>query len=126
MILIIKSLLSQMTTRTEKTFLNSNHGVKKKIKTAYDKYLQYILGLNGESGEKNQAFSRKKLFSFLKSSRTDAQGIAVLIKGDKTCTNDVDQANLLNSLHSVFSCKSTLRPFQTLSYHNVEWCNPPC
>ena len=54
----------------------------------------------------------RPLFSFLKSSETDAQGIAVLIKGDKTCTNDVDQANLLNSLHSVFSCKSTLDLFK--------------
>ena len=59
------------------------------------------------SGEENQAFSRKKLFSFLKSSKTDAQGIAVLKNGDKTCTNDADQANLLNSLfHSVFSVRA--------------------
>ena len=105
----IKSLLSQQTVRTEKPFLNSKHGVKKKIKTAYDKYHLDILGLDGESGEENQAFSRKKLFSFLKSSKTDAQGIAVLKKGDKTCTNDVDQANLLKSqFHSVFSVRAPL------------------
>ena len=45
----------------------------------------------------NQAFSRKKLFNFLKSSKTDAQGMALLEKGDKVCTNNVDQANLLNA-----------------------------
>ena len=57
----------------------------------------------------NQAFSRKKLFSFLKSSKTDAQGIALLKKGDKVCTNDVDQANLLNAqFQSVISIRSPL------------------
>ena len=57
----------------------------------------------------NQAFSRKKLFSFLKSSKNDAQGIALFKKGDKVCTNDVDQANLLNAqFQSVFSIRSPL------------------
>ena len=56
----------------------------------------------------SQAFSKKKLFSFLKSSKTDAQGIAVLKKGDKICTDDVDQASLLNSqFHSVVSVRAT-------------------
>ena len=61
-----------------------------------------VLGLNDETG--NQSFCRKKLFSFLKSSRADAQGIAVLKKGDTVCTANVDQASLLNSqFQSVFS-----------------------
>ena len=52
---------------------------------------------------------RKKLFSFLKSSCAEAQGIAVLRKGDAVCTGNVDQANLLNSqFHSVFSIRSPL------------------
>ena len=90
-----------------RSFLNSKHGVKQKIKLAYDKYLEDILGLNDETG--NQPFCRKKLFSFLKSSRADAQGIAVLRKGDAVCTGNVDQANLLNSqFHSVFSIRSPL------------------
>ena len=63
---------------SEFTRLYHKHGVKRKIKTAYDNYLLDILGLNRESGEENQAFSSKKLFSFLKSSKTDAQGIALL------------------------------------------------
>ena len=58
--------------------------------------------MDGESGEENQAFSRKKLFSFLKSSKTDAQGNALLKKGDNACTNDVDQANLLNAQFQSF------------------------
>ena len=74
---------------------------------AYEKYLDDILGLNDETG--NQPFCRKKLFSFLKSSCTDAQGIAVLRKGDAVCTGYVDQANLLNlQFHSVFSIRSPL------------------
>ena len=95
--------------KDRKAFLNSKHGVKRKIKTAYEKYLLDILGLDGESGEQNQAFSRKKLFSFLKSSKSDAQGIALLKKGDNVCTNDVDQANLLNAqFQSVFSIRAPL------------------
>ena len=43
----------------------------------------------------NQPFFRKKLFSFLKSSRANSQGIAVLRKGDAVCIGNVDQANLL-------------------------------
>ena len=66
-----------------RSFLNSKHRVKQKIKLAYDKYLEDILGLNDETG--NQPFRRKKLFSFLKSSHADAQGIAVLRKGDAVC-----------------------------------------
>ena len=89
------------------SFLNSRHGVKQKIKLAYDKYLEDILGLNGETG--NQPFCRKKLFSFLKSSRADAQDIAVLRKGDAVCTGNVDQANLSNSqFHSFQSIRSPL------------------
>ena len=78
-----------------RAFLNSEHGIKQKIKPAYDKYLEDILGLNDETG--NQPSGRIKLFSFLKSSRADAQGIAVLRKCYAVCTGNVDQAYLLNS-----------------------------
>ena len=50
--------------KDRKTFLNSKHGVKTKIKMAYDKYLEDILGLNDDTG--NQPFCRKKLFAFLR------------------------------------------------------------
>ena len=74
---------------------------------AYDKYLEDILRLNDDTG--NQPFCRKKLFGFLRSSRADAQGIAVLKKGDAAFTGNVDQANLLNSqFQSVFSIRSPL------------------
>ena len=104
-----KSLGNQKIIKDRKAFLNSEHGVKRKIKIAYDKYLLDILGLDEKSGVENQAFSRKKLFSFLKSSKTDAQGIALLKKGDKVCTNNVDQANLLSAhFQSVFTIRSPL------------------
>ena len=74
---------------------------------SYDKYLEDILRLNDDTG--NQPFCRKKLFSFLKSSRADAQGKAVLKKGDAACTGNVDQVNLLNSqFQSVFAIRSPL------------------
>ena len=43
--------------------------------------------LNDETG--NQPFCRKKLFSFLKSSRADAQGIGVLRAGGAVCIGSV-------------------------------------
>ena len=74
---------------------------------AYDNYLEDILGLNDDTG--NQPFYRKKLFGFLRSSRADAHCIAVLKKGDATCTGNVEQANLFNSpFQSVFSIRSPL------------------
>ena len=93
--------------RDRRAFLNSKHGVRHKIKVAYDMYLEDILGLNEDSG--SQTFCRKKLFSFLKSSRADSQGIAVLRKDDTVCTENVGQADLLNSqFQSVFSIRSPL------------------
>ena len=47
--------------KDSKAFLNSKHGVKRNIKTAYDKHLLNILGLDGESGVEIQTFSRKIL-----------------------------------------------------------------
>ena len=101
-----KKLKRSKAPKDRKAFLDSKHGVKTKIKMAYDKYLEDILGLNDDTG--NQPFCRKKLFGFL-SSRADAQGIAVLKKGDAAFTDNVDQANLLNSkFQSVFSIRSPL------------------
>ena len=48
-------------------------------------------------------------FSFLKCSRADSQGVAVLRKGDTVGTENVDQADLLNSqFQSVFSIRLPL------------------
>ena len=105
---LYRKILKSKDSKDRKALLNSKHGVKRKIKTAY-KYLLDILGLEGNTGKENQVFSRKKLFSSLKSSKTDARGIVVLKKDSKVCTNDVDQANLLNSqFHSVFSVREPL------------------
>ena len=54
--------------------------------------------MSGESAEENQTFCRKKLGASLKGK-----------KGDKTCTNIIDEANLLNSqFQSVFSIRAPL------------------
>ena len=47
---LYKKFTKSTDSKNRKAFLNSKHGVKKKIKTAYDKYLLDILGLDGESG----------------------------------------------------------------------------
>ena len=97
--------------KDRRAFLISKHGVKKKIKAAHNRYLENILGLNDPTADESSksAFSRKKLFSFLKSSRTDIQGIPILKKGESTYTQNVDQANVLNSqFQSAFSLRSPL------------------
>ena len=87
--------------KDRRAFLNRKHGVKQKIKLAYDKYLADILGMNEDTG--NQTFCRKRLFGFLKSSLADTQGIAVLKKGEAVGTGNVDQTNLQNAqFYSVF------------------------
>ena len=68
--------------KDRKHLLNLKHLVKYKIKQAYGRYLENILGIQSldqnvsstpETGQSK--FSVKKLFSFLKNSLRDAQGI---------------------------------------------------
>ena len=56
--------------------------IKKKIKTTYNGYLNDLLGLS----ENNKTCDRKKLFSFLKNSRRDQEGIPPLKENDTLFT----------------------------------------
>ena len=53
---LYRKFLKSKDSKDRKAFLNSKHGVKRKIKTAYDKYLLDILGLEGDTGKENQVF----------------------------------------------------------------------
>ena len=64
-----KKFIKSKDSKDRKAFLNSKHGVKRKIKTAYDKYLLDILGLGGESAEENQYFVGKSYLASLKAPR---------------------------------------------------------
>ena len=73
---------------------------------AYDKYLAEIIGVDNEEQDK---VNSKKLFSFLKHSRQDNQGISPLQSDGKLVTDTTDKANALNKqFHSVFTPKSPL------------------
>ena len=100
-------------TESRKKFLKAKHAVKFKIKRSYENYLEGILGINNPDDDthdvSNSDFSRKRLFSLLKNSKRDSQGIGLLKDGESTVTTDVDKANALNKqLKSVFSSRSAL------------------
>ena len=78
--------------------------IKKKIKILYERYLNDLLGLS----ESNKTCD-KKLFSFLKSSRQDQEGIPPLKDNDILLTETPAKANLCNQqFQSVFTKKSPL------------------
>ena len=87
--------------------------VKTKNKQSYESYLEGILGINNPTENDQDRFqsdfSRKRLFSFLKNSKKDSQGIGPLKEGEQTFTSNVDMANSLNrQFKSVFSSRSAL------------------
>lgn len=96
-------------------FLKVKHLIKSKIKQAYHNYLEDILGLTDpqdSNADTTSKFSSKKLFSLIKNSRQDSQGIAPL-KAKPTDSNlytlNKDKANILNrQFQSVFTPVSPL------------------
>ena len=137
---IKKSLGSQNTVyKDQKASLNSKYGVKKKINTAYDKYLNPRCPWLGRGGgwscKEYQSFSRKKLYSFLKiQSHSDDQGIALKKKKKKKKKKTVSmsvqmmltkQTSVLHSFNQFFN-KNTPRSNEALSYYYVEWRNLTC
>ena len=78
---------------------------------AFEKYLYDILGLSTEAddhaGEAPLKVNTKKLYSLLKHSKQDSNGIASLKADGNTLSSEPDKANALNQqLHSVFSPKA--------------------
>ena len=55
-----------------------------------------MLGLDGKGNQTSGYVDSKKLFQFLKNSRTDQQGISPLKKNDQIHTDTKDKANILN------------------------------
>ena len=72
----------------KRSFLNCKHAVKKKLKQSHDNYFEDILDLNSSNDSREDSkstFSRKKttkLFSVIKNSKQDNQGIPLLKKGE--------------------------------------------
>ena len=79
--------------------------IKKKIKDSYQAYLENLLGLNDEDSKCDS----KKLFSFLKNSRCDQQGIPPLKHDNILYSDTKTKANLFNQqFNSVFTPKEPL------------------
>ena len=79
--------------------------IKKKIKDSYQAYLENLLGLNDEDSKCDS----KKLFSFLKNSHCDQQGIPPLKHDNILYSDTKTKANLFNQqFNSVFTPKEPL------------------
>ena len=89
-------------------FLNYKHLVRWVSEKAYEKYLGDILGINNEIPDQDVGeppkVKTKKLYSLLKHSKQDSNGIAPLKKDGQILLTEVGKANALNDqFQSVFS-----------------------
>ena len=106
-------------------FLRVKQHIKMKIRQSYDLYIEDILGLNSNSDRKDQntaieltdskkgqsQFSIKKLFSLIKNSRQDSEGIAPLQmpNSENLATQSKDKADIANQqFQKAFSKKAPL------------------
>ena len=83
-------------------FNQVKHLVQSKIKSAYNNYLADILGVGSEKGGggENTGFTSKKLFSLVKNSSQDNQGIYWLKDSSDNMlySENIKKADLLNKL----------------------------
>ena len=106
-------------------FLRVKQHIKMKIRQSYDLYIEDIIGLNSNSDRKDQntvieltdskkgqsQFSIKKLFSLIKNSRQDSEGIAPLQmpNSENWATQNKDKADIANQqFQKAFSKKAPL------------------
>ena len=95
-------------------YKNIKHLVQRKMRTAYNRYVEDILGLmdthiTEDVPAEKQTYVPKKLFTFLKHAKQDSGSIATLKEHGKEFSGSVDKANILNrQFQSVFSPKSPL------------------
>ena len=79
--------------------------IKRKIKDSYQAYLENLLGLNDDENK----CDNKKIFSFLKNSRRDQQGIPPLKHANKLNPDTKIRSNLFNQqFNSIFAPKEPL------------------
>ena len=99
-------------------FLKAKHKVNASLKRAYHTYIEGLLGLDDhststtatEKPRTTSKYSPKRLYSFLKACRQDAQGVAPLRKDGLLHTDNQVKASILNEqFQSVFSAKSPLK-----------------
>ncbi|MEW8548727.1 MAG: reverse transcriptase family protein, partial [Candidatus Thiodiazotropha sp.] len=90
-------------------YLSLRHQIRKKIKDSHEAYLEGMLGLDDNINSGKGQVDSKKLFQFLKNSRTDQHGIPPMKTNDTLYTDMKDKANILNAqFQSVFTPLSPL------------------
>ena len=90
---------------TKTKFQTLRQQIKKKIKDSYQGYLENLLGLNNS----DNTCDSKKLFSFLKNSRRDQQGIPPLKHNNILHSDTKTKADIFNQqFNSVFTPKKPL------------------
>ena len=93
-----------------KKFLDLKHLVRKKVKEAYNQYLEHILNLNNTDASRPNRPNTKKLYSLIKHSREESSSIPPLKYENKLHQDDQAKATVLNKqFQSVFSPKSPLK-----------------
>ena len=92
-----------------KKFLDLKHLVRKKVKEAYNQYLEHILNLNNTDTTGKSKPNTKKLYSLIKHSRQESSSIPPLKYENQFHQDDLAKATVLNKqFQSVFSTKSPL------------------
>ena len=85
-------------------YVSLRHVIKKRIKDSHEAYLEGLLGMDRQDNQATGQVDSKKLFQYLKNSRTDQQGISPLKKNDNLHTETKDKADILNQqFQSVFT-----------------------
>ena len=85
-------------------YVSLRHVIKKRIKDSHEAYLEGLLGMDRQDNQATGQVDSKKLFQYLKNSRTDQQGIPPLKKNDNLHTETKDKADILNQqFQSVFT-----------------------
>ena len=77
-------------------FKKAKYEVNYKLKTAYNSYLDSVVGTSDDE-ENDTRPESKTLFSYLKNCRQDSQGTAPLSLDGRLHTDNVKKANILNN-----------------------------
>jgi len=97
-------------TSDRKKFLDLKHLVRKKVKEAYNQYLENILNTSSTDASRSNKPNSKRLYSFIKHSKQDSAEILPLKFKNKLHTDDMAKVTALNQqFQSVFSPKSPLK-----------------
>ena len=113
-----KSYKKSGNSQLREKYVSLRHSIKRKIKDSHEAYLEglLLLGMDGQTNQTVGQADSKKLFQYLKNSRTNQQGIPPLKQNGNLHTESKDKANILNQqFQSVFTplapCTFTKRAF---------------